>query len=807
MKKLAFPFVFLLLLTPIALVSWEPNEENFPKIFEQHPPIPTEYWVQQLNGHSDGDLILEIKYESDFKLPETLEIYLGKNMATELRDNGVFPDLMAEDMNYTALIKQNSESLKNEYLSKQDRILQKGYLFNFTGHIGKMLSSEEIIKFDKEAFDNFQKVQLDPMVVNETVCDDYNAIKKQQSLLITDLRVVEDPARTYNVVEETGNPIGAWTFGALMKNMAGGFSTPPTLQEEQKVKEFLKKWVLSLANSYQVNGITAYQRDQGYFHNFIIKPWLSKTYGFLYMNNTVNQTNWEQYWDDANVHDLLINAPFKLTAIVNRMDLRGSGAYGNDLNNAGETRFVYSLVCLYDNYCNLGPGMPPFHQNTSFVSSAFIDWQGMNVILEYGNIETDKCAIKQRALDWISLSSYDLDHEHQLQTYLNSLQELTNTVTLKNASPNRPNGSAINQVRSNEKLLSKIFTDNEPGWKRANWQLRQFEVEEDGWLVNAPVSNVPFEHTNFAVNNKAFTQPTNSTEIIDWIYGINQAPNFHKLRHGNHALPDNLTEPVAEIKDELAHYYGIDFWHEDFPDNVYDTDESSLSAKEIRRQLSLNSCMGCHGGETKTPFTMIRPLGYGQEANYWSPMPSTTTGPFDHRSNGNSTGSTFDLFLQASVDNYPQNYYTGSNRTIPNVSPFLTGRNYRGEQGLWQDDEFANDDDDDNLIGPFDDELFELGDNQLTGMFYVNDPSNDYDGNGVVSAEQENYVFLGEEGGSIFPRLHNSEEGRVGFNDLLRRQTDLCNLANSCCDNCPEQEPILHIIRESFFIPLPQKGH
>ena len=45
--------------------------------------------------------------------------------------------------------------------------------------------------------------------------------------------------------------------------------------------------------------------------------------------------------------------------------------------------------------------------------------------------------------------------------------------------------------------------------------------------------------------------------------------------------------------------------------------------------------MGCHASETKTPFTMIRPLGYGVPARYWDAVPSTSTGPFDERFYGN----------------------------------------------------------------------------------------------------------------------------------------------------------------------------
>ena len=118
----------------------------------------------------------------------------------------------------------------------------------------------------------------------------------------------------------------------------------------------------------------------------------------------------------------------------------------------------------------------------------------MNVILEYGNVESDKCDVKQRAQDWIALSSYDFDNALELQEYLSDLQTLTDHVTASGAAPNRVNGSAINQVRTNEKILAQF--SGQFNWKDANWELRQFELNEEGFLTNAPVSNVPYNYYN-----------------------------------------------------------------------------------------------------------------------------------------------------------------------------------------------------------------------------------------------------------------------------------------------------------------------
>ena len=601
-----------------------------------------------------------------------------------------------------------------------------------------------------------------------------------------------------------------------MKNMAGGLDADSSSEQEEKVRNFLKTWVLSLGNEYAVNGTVAEERDFDFLFKLLIKPWLSKSDETI-SYNSINSVNWEQIWSEVNLENLLINAPFKLTAIVNRMDLRGNGAYGNNSSNSGETRFIYSLISAYNysfhnNENNIGN--PPFHIDVDSPQKEFLDWQGMNVILEYGNVETEKCDIIQGAKDWVSLSSLSLDDS--LDDYLANLEILTNTVTSVGAMPTNPNGSAINQVRSNEKVLATISPNYEVGWDNASWTFRQFELNNEGWLVNAPVSNVPLNSNNFAPNIHIFNTPTTSTELIDWIYGINQNTNKKSILVGNHTISEELLAPDSEMTGELLHYFGIDYWNDSMPSDVFDkltyNGESAYREKMIRRQISLNTCGGCHGAETKTAFTMIRPLGYGQEANYWDAIPATTTGEVDSRFyNDGNIGYTFDDDAQEKLANYEHSYYTGYYRTLPNVSPFLTGRNFRGADGMWQDDAFANLNHPDNQLNsmfPY------LHDSKLTGLFYVNDPSNAYDTDYYADENTllDNYLYPSENINDYdwwaydgFPQRHNSNASRHGFNALELRKNDLCRLAHSCCS--PKCMELLSLFQELKFVPFPEGGH
>ena len=74
-------------------------------------------------------------------------------------------------------------------------------------------------------------------------------------------------ARTNNISGTSpvsGNNIGAWTFGHLMLNMAGGFANPnsPTQTEIDNVKYFLKEWLESIVREYQFTWRVAEGRDE-----------------------------------------------------------------------------------------------------------------------------------------------------------------------------------------------------------------------------------------------------------------------------------------------------------------------------------------------------------------------------------------------------------------------------------------------------------------------------------------------------------------------------------------------------------------
>ena len=110
-------------------------------------------------------------------------------------------------------------------------------------------------------------------------------VNVESQLMITDLRVVEDPIRT----NPRSGPNATWTFKYLIENMAG----------KQDPSDFAMLWLQQWETDRLVNGHIAPARPG--IRALVIDPWLKASGG--------------RRLD-------LAKAPFKLLAIVNRMDLR-----------------------------------------------------------------------------------------------------------------------------------------------------------------------------------------------------------------------------------------------------------------------------------------------------------------------------------------------------------------------------------------------------------------------------------------------------------------------------------------------------
>ncbi|GAA4448687.1 hypothetical protein [Rurimicrobium arvi] len=739
----------------------------------QTPPQINDIWVQKLiNPPATYNMRLSMALDSSYcfeTITDTLDIYWGDSATQKITffDNGTNADNVPHDGIYSAFVLENIANFRSEMIARDAAITANGGFIEFTGHSGQRIT--EIEHFDVGVFDGGTPAKIPSGMFKVRLCE---TIKRENSLFITDLSVVANIARTYNPATATGNIDGKWTFGQMFKNMTGTTGIP--------VKNLLKSWVKNWTQDITVNYQTVEKR--GDVFELLIAPWLRKAGATIPAGaESASNWDWESAWDQTAVtgENLCKYAPFKLTAIVNRIDLKENTLYYPSILNSGETRFIFTLIDYSTGNVPkaIDPNRPAGAAKT-IDFEGFIDWEGMNVIFEYGNVETTRCGLKSLAERWVHLSDLTLGGN----AYLEALEDITDDVTLANAAPGRVNGSAVNRIRTNEKIFFESdFPRVSPDpheftrWTHSDWEFRQFELDAaTGLFKQVPVTNTP---NNFL--NKAITLSCGIEYFfargVDWtgcIYERVPDASFEAsgrnlaawmthpavrggLLRGNHNLPNTymgsfLAGGAGLVVGEFSHYWSPALNATGVGSALY-TDPAKW---ELRHQLSLNTCEGCHNGETKTIFTHIRTMSNGETANYWQ---SPTTPPSSLlRFVDNSTEGEADVPVNVETNLYPD---MSGKRYFQSVSAFLTGVAYRGVQGspTYQDDDPSD-----------------AGDDNMEGLFYVNDPSH-----------------------------ASANPAKFGYNDLLRRRDILCGIANGSCGIFR----IIDMVQETKHVPLPLGAH
>lgn len=244
------------------------------------------------------------------------------------------------------------------------------------------------------------------------------------------------------------------------------------------------------------------------------------------------------------------HAPFRLLAITNRLDLQRRDADGLPLS-AGEGRFVF---CFTD---GSGPGAAPLPAT---------------VIFEYELPARTEAEVLGWALAWHALGQFSAID----QSYADALADLTERFTRRGAAPGKPNGSALNQIRTNEIAFSNP------------WNLREFRLRPGvGDLLVATTKQTP--------RDDLFTSPL----VADYINAheadiLAQSHRVPRLVGGQPFLATQSGVPNAQAA----------LWN---PPGVRNP--------AARYLFAFNTCNGCHGGEAQTTaFTHISPRAAGQPA-------------------------------------------------------------------------------------------------------------------------------------------------------------------------------------------------
>ena len=307
-----------------------------------------------------------------------------------------------------------------------------------------------------------------PNPINELVSSD---IDVERVLLITDLSVVEHPLYT-----DPKSPVPYWTFKHLITQISG--KVPPAIF----VEDWLNQWLEDQSVGHGVSAARPAMEE------LIITPWREASGGGKL---------------DLN------KAPFRLLAIVNRMDLRSIDE--DNVSSAGEGRLVFGA--LDETGKPLGGGF--------------------YIIFEYNLAASNFHELNKWAQRWYRLQNHSIESRR----YSDELAKLTRLFTDRRITQDSDNLSHLNQVRTNEVVLG------------LPWELREFKITQGTPnLLQVPVAATPdFEFFN---NTKQGRETLGA--IIQFMEGI---PN--SILGSAAPTPFGVAWDPANVTSEQRHQFAL----------------------------------------------------------------------------------------------------------------------------------------------------------------------------------------------------------------------------------------------------------
>jgi len=401
--------------------------------------------------------------------------------------------------------------------------------------------------FDVQKLDNNQAVSISNLVAGS---NDLVDSVRRNCIFITDLSVVEDPTRTWNSCTQTGNINGPWTFKTIMKNLAKkNATTDPT---DADISTFVLNWLNNWKAQKIILGDTVPPR--ALINKKVIIPWQNKSHAAGSPQGQLDMRF----------------APFKLTSIVNRFDIRERAAG----IPAGEGRYTF---CLIDSTCTKA--------------------LEMTIVIEFAIPKADVCDTLQNwATQWFNLKNFTVGSSQ----YNAALQAITNQYTLWGTGRNGDIG--LDALRTNEREFAPL--DGTP----RRWEFREFGLnvtKSTRKLVQRKVAQIPQDKYNVQVDNP------DVRAMVAWINA-----NKDSINADSYVVPDTLSGGFkflgghAQIRDTpvgipTAPYH----W-----DGVEEAGPARITNTTTRHIFSRNTCTGCHAGEIQTFFTHVDPVFFGKQA-------------------------------------------------------------------------------------------------------------------------------------------------------------------------------------------------
>lgn len=501
----------------------------------QTPPAVEQATLQPLERETaGGNAVLEVRFaRGDRRIAKVVPITL-EDEAVMLRDDGNDADRVAGDGLFAATVRVDFANLAKEQAAALARWEKEPARAVFVDRTMVGIEDREtLLKLARASALStpegllVRRPRLDLFELLPTVLP--SDVKPSHSLMIIDPAVVADRTRTTDPCAETGtpaagNPNGVWTFKHLITAIANPSVTG--LDPADLTEHWLRQW----------------QTPQTVTSGFVAVP-----------RAGIGQIldNWPRRADGKLDLD---RSPFRLSAIVNRIDLAENLVYG--AGSAGEGRFVFGVLDRRPN-------------------AAACTFLPFSVIFEYGIPKRGCASLRQWAREWVALG----DHALGSAAYNQALEAITEQFARANAAPGKPNGSALNQLRTNENALNVL------------WELREFKID--------------------ASSHRLFTDTTKQTpdETLNRTAVIHDFIEEHlaAILDGTHEVPGQYppgTPFLAATSRASTDQFGTHF--------------QSLPPRSdlARHKFSLATCSACHMRETMTQFLHVDPR----------PMPARLSG-------------------------------------------------------------------------------------------------------------------------------------------------------------------------------------
>lgn len=490
--------------------------------FRLNPPVVEDITVKKLTVETE---LVAVRFAADKRLGRTVTISPDEAPIV-LHDDGLNGDEKARDHVYSAILPSDWDSLAAEQELLLAELTKRNAL-TFPVFRGRDVVGEQTINPAELA-----RLRASGIIKVIPFSGGGVLVISNKSLFITDTNVVDDPNRTFNPCTGIGTPMGKWTFGYLMTQMA---NTPATGVDPS---DFVLNWLQTWETPQTVNGFTVTNR-----------------------NRIINLIN--RWPTNANGKLDLSQAPMKLSAIVNRIDLAANSAYGRA--GGAEGRFVFTVTGP--------PGTNSIGTNGCSAPEPF------TVILEYG-VPIHTCfGIRNWARQWLDLQTNQLGSPQ----YNAALEAITDQFATSNVVASKPNGSALDQLRTDEIALA------------GPWELREFQIGTNHLLNEVTVKQTPEKQENpqNPSTRLYFQNGSDNGALVQW---INQ--NETAVTNNTYTVPDTL--PISPGGPFLggSSLNSIDFWNAT-------SNTPSINSEAARHQFTLNTCNGCHGAETGTIFRHV----------------------------------------------------------------------------------------------------------------------------------------------------------------------------------------------------------